>query len=307
MVKNSFLFRGRGIYYSLFKKGIPFHLNEKVEPFFIVGSGRCGTTLLRRILNNKNGTYIPPENWALSKIIFKFRRLRIHMNWDTLVDLTVAAHYQDTQEWFDSFPSDFVREIRKFPKTDQSLSQLINQLYIYHAKALDKNCVRWGDKTPLNINYMELILQVFPKAKFIHMVRDGVDVVYSWSKHPLYENDLIQPAKRWCSAITSAKKFKQKYRNRILEIRYEDLVRTPDDVLAKVSSFLDIPFNLERLKVQNAKIPQDIAKHDHYKNVLKPITDDHVGKGRRNLNSNDKVKLEQIMNPYLKELGYEPL
>jgi len=303
----SLLFRIRAILYSLFNGGIPFHRNEEVKPFFITGSGRCGTTLLRRILNANQEIHIPPENWALSTVIYKFRRLRFHMNWDTLVDLVAATHCQDTQGWFDIFPSDFVDNMRNLPEADQSLNRLIDQLYTYHATTVNKSCTRWGDKTPLNVNQMELILQVFPDAKFIHMVRDGVDVIYSWSNHQLYKNDIIGPAKRWKRAITSAKKFKGKYPDKIIDVRYEEMVRVPPQTVKKVCRYLGIPFDPDILEVEGNRLSSDLDKQDHYKNVLAPITDEHIGKGRRELKQKDKNFLKQEINSELVKLGYEPL
>lgn len=63
--------------YDLYKKiskniywnSIPLNNNEDYKPFFIIGSGRSGNTLLRRILTKKNGIVIPPETYVLGKVI----------------------------------------------------------------------------------------------------------------------------------------------------------------------------------------------------------------------------------------------
>jgi hypothetical protein len=44
-----------------------------------------------------------------------------------------------------------------------------------------------GDKTPDYCAYVTLIQSLWPKAKFIHVIRDGRDVALSMSKHPGYQ------------------------------------------------------------------------------------------------------------------------
>src|SRR5204862_6929888 len=42
--------------------GRPYHGVQRCRPFFILGSGRCGTTLLRAMLEAHPDVHIPPEN-----------------------------------------------------------------------------------------------------------------------------------------------------------------------------------------------------------------------------------------------------
>lgn len=48
---------------------------------------------------------------------------------------------------------------------------------------------------------MNQILDVFSKVKFVHMIRDGVDVVHSWKKIGYYGTNITKPAQKWLSAI----------------------------------------------------------------------------------------------------------
>lgn len=295
--------RIKAIIFALTKKGIPLHRNEDYNPFFIVGSGRCGTTLLRRILSANEDVYIPPENWALGRSIGSFKNHSWYDSWRTITEMTVAFHCYSTQGWFEKFPSNFVEEALQCEENKQSLSWLINQLYRYQAYENNVKCKRWGDKTPLNVNSMELILQVFPKAKFVHMLRDGVDVVNSYKNRD--KNGVLGPAQRWVSAIQFVEKFKKKYPKKIIEIKYEDLVQEKEIEAKKVCSFLDITFDKNLLLVEKSNVTDDLKKHNHYRNALKPVTDNYIGRGRQDLTRDELDKIGNVMNSKLIELGYK--
>jgi len=64
--------------------GYPLHKDEKISPFFIIGSGRCGTTLMRRILITHPDICIPPETFVLSQWISLYQRYN-NTNWKDLV------------------------------------------------------------------------------------------------------------------------------------------------------------------------------------------------------------------------------
>jgi hypothetical protein len=49
----------------LAKPFLPIHRNEDIAPFFVVGPGRCGTKLLRRLLQASPAVHIPPEDWSM--------------------------------------------------------------------------------------------------------------------------------------------------------------------------------------------------------------------------------------------------
>jgi len=292
---------------AFLKKGIPWHLNEKESPFFIIGSGRCGTTLLRRVLTSVEGIHIPPENWALHDLCWRFEKYRMLEDWDTSVDIAAIAHFESTQGWFKEIPEQFIRIAKKCPKKDQSIYWLLDSLYRYHSKLKDIQCTRWGDKTPLNVNLLPYLIDIFPDAKFIHLLRDGVDVVHSWKKQGHYGDDVIKPAQRWYKSVTTANNFIEKYPDKFLQIRYENLVQNPQIVTEEVCNYLSISLPDNILKVEQSSVTDDLKKHEHYKNALKPITNDFVGKGRRLLSKEEKVKIKPIINDLLKEYEYLPL
>ena len=295
------------VYHALINRGIPVHRNENIYPFFIVGSGRCGTTLLRRVIMASDGIHIPPENFSLDKLIRSFNQYRLHEDWNTIVYLAVAQLCQNTEGWFESFPNELVNRATQCPKNERSLSWLLDSLYKYQAEISNAECLLWGDKTPWNINIMDSILQVFPNAKFIHMIRDGVDVVYSYKRTGFYGDDISIPAQKWQSAINLGNRFKKKNPSKIIEIKYENLINEPNKTLENICKYLSIEFDEKMLNIYDNDTINDLKKIKHHKNALKPISAKNIGKGRKEITQNERKKLKKTINTQLLELGYESL
>ena len=181
----------RALRYMRWPEAPPLHRDEQFEPFFIVGSGRCGTTLLRRLLMESSEAHIPPENWRLKDVIPCFKRYQWTVEWNDLSRLAVNyfAHQGEynpdktINKWFDGRSlKPLIDELEAIPSEEQSLARLIDHLYRYHGRVRETKVLRWGDKTPLNVWNMNQISEVFPDAKFVHLLRDGTDVAASFIK-----------------------------------------------------------------------------------------------------------------------------
>ena len=189
--------------------GYPLNNQENYRPFFIIGSGRCGSTLLRRILYSYPNFHIPPETYVLKEVIQTFKQNR-HLSWKHLVYLTLSTlEYHPEFKIFeiDSL-RDLVHQIIEIPQNQKSLAVILNNFYHYHARLNGKNCCRWGDKTPINTFCLEDIAAVFPDAQFIHIIRDGCDVVYSMIECGRYSK-IEDAANRWMNSIKYARSFRQ--------------------------------------------------------------------------------------------------
>lgn len=240
-------------------------------------------------------------------MLWRFKQYRLHEDWEALVDMATIAHYYNTQGWFKNFPTNFIKHAKECPKDKQSINWLFDSLYRHHAQTHDNKCNRWGDKTPANVNLLWPINQIFPDAKFIHMLRDGVDVALSWKKHGYYGNDIVKPAKRWVEAIKSVENFRTKHSDHLIEVRYENLVENPYKETKTINNFLNISFEKKVFNIEKSSVTGDLEKHDHYKNALQPVTDRYIGKGRQILSKKEKKELQPILNSMLEKYAYKPL
>ena len=284
----------------------PLHGKERFRPFFIIGSGRSGNTLLRRILQAHSGLHIPPENHALGTVITVYRRNR-GLAWPHLVDLVLGTF--QFSHGFEVFGVDLrplAEELREAPMGDRNLAHVLDSFYRFHARAHEQRCVYWGDKTPLNTFNAFKIGSVLPDVRFIHIIRDGVDVVESYVRAGLIA-DHDEAARRWSSSVDAARRVQQRYPKQFLEIRYENLVHDPEQVIRSVCHFLQIGFEPGMLcRTDHAAEMGDVGQYAHHAQALEPISVNSVGKGRRELDPRTLETLAQVIGKQLHELGYGP-
>jgi hypothetical protein len=94
---------------------------------------------------------------------------------------------------------------------------------------------------------LDRVLDVFPDLRVIHIVRDPRDVALSsigmgWAGNVFHGLDhWLKTEDGWSNALP------RMAHNPVLEIRYEDLVQRPADMLTRVCGFLDVPFVPEML------------------------------------------------------------
>jgi len=309
-IYSEFIHQGHDIYqrlkYLIPFIGYPLNRDENYNPFFIIGSGRSGNTLLRRILHAHESLFIPPETYVLGKIIKLFRQNR-NMIWRNLVYL-ILSHFEFHPEFFTFGVSlrPLAQELINIPKNKRSLAYLIDGFYHFYAKEKKLLGIRWGDKSPINTYCLKRIYLVFPKAQFIHIIRDGYDVIKSYLESGIYNNiELV--AKRWLNSVKLASRFGSKYPKNYFEIHYEELVQKPEETVTKICKFLDIRYNSNMIYSENtAHLLGDIVKRIHHSNVMKPIFTSSIGKGRKNLTYEQRIKIQKIIGKKLELLGYEP-
>jgi hypothetical protein len=97
----------------------------------------------------------------------------------------------------------------------------------------------WAEKTPTNIFAVGRFLEVFPDSKVIHLVRDPRDVVLSFMGRG---RTVLSGADFWLACVSAIQNYRQD--ERVLEIRYEDLILKSEEVLEKVCRHLNVRFDM---------------------------------------------------------------
>jgi hypothetical protein len=101
---------------------------------------------------------------------------------------------------------------------------------------------RWIDKTPQNIYGGALILAEFPGARLLHIVRNPLNVVASMLLgRQVAVPDLHGAINYWCEAVQIAATLRKAAPDRIMDLRYEDLVADVPGAMAGVLRFAGLP------------------------------------------------------------------
>jgi hypothetical protein len=108
----------------------------------------------------------------------------------------------------------------------------------------------WGHNTPQDYLNLDLIESKFPHSKFIFMIRNPISMLGSYKfilKEEEYNNDNLRyhpvlQTLAWRTSVRAFLDYKKRHPDRILLVRYEDLVADTKKTLSQVASFLDVNF-----------------------------------------------------------------
>jgi hypothetical protein len=212
---------------------------------FIIGTGRCGTTMLAQMLNSHSQVCVPPElqilfeysnNGARLHEIFLENKNKSYCSND-FVELIRKRCPHKFQEYYD-YKSFF--EKQQYPILN--LKELVNNLYSEIAASKHKEI--FIEQTPWYGQRIDILNELFPDAPYIHIVRDGRDVAISFARTPWWHKDIGQNLERWHlevqQIINSSHKILKP--NQMLQIRYEDFVEQPESGLRHICGFLGIDY-----------------------------------------------------------------
>ncbi len=239
------------------------------NPFFIVGAGRSGSTLLRVILNRHSLLCIPPESWFLLPLSqkFPFDRPLAGSDIDAACKI-ITGHRRWPDFGFDA--EWFSHQVAE--KQIDSIRGLCDLFFGLCLERTGKS--QWGDKTPPYVQIVPEIMMLYPEARIIYLVRDGRDVANSfidtrWHGPGAWANcrEWIDATRRFASLSTNPN-----LAGRMLRIRYEDLVTRTEAVLSDICAFLGVdpePSMLRWDEDEPAVVPER-ESHAHTKLGRRP-------------------------------------
>jgi hypothetical protein len=271
-------------------------------PFFIVGSGRSGSTLLRLMLASHSRLTIPPETWYLIPLLERFSiDQRLNTDDVELAISIITSHYRWPDMKLDA--QDYRRQASRLPKP--SLRDLVEIVYRTHLQAEGK--ARWGDKTPVYIEILPQLARMYPNSRFIHLIRDGRDVAKSFQATDWIGRWLHDNAREWCAALECHWRWvRSEFRDRILQVRYEDLVLDTEGTLRKICGFIGEEFE-ERMLSWQLEVDKQVPARErdvHAKLKLKPGAES-VARWKREMTAREVFVSEAFMGSDLTRLGYE--
>lgn len=269
-------------------------------PFFLLGAQRSGTTMLRLMLNNHSHLSVPHETAFITVYYHKLKEygdLSERKNAARLLDDVAQHKLVKRGKLIDDKEAILDKPIKDY-------RDFVSAVFETYAGRFDKS--RWGDKTPFYSNDVDILRRVFPDCKVIHLVRDGRDVVLSQKSIEWMSNNLPTLIRDWSWKTTLLHKVGSVMGKDYLEIRYEDLVRSPQDNLAQICRFLDEPFEPEMLSYSDgAKGVVPTQSQKWHRNSIRPPDPDKLGQWKLRLPCSERVIFEQIAGSTLELFGYE--
>ncbi|HIB89779.1 TPA: sulfotransferase, partial [Candidatus Poribacteria bacterium] len=152
-----------------------------------------------------------------------------------------------------------------------------------YAPQEDSNDFIWGDKTPDHLNHMNLLKELYPEARLLHIIRDPRD--YCLSMRTTWGKSLYRAADKWRRTLGVARNIGDQYGADYLEVLYESLLEKPAEVLGNICRFL------------GCKLVPDMIS------LAKPSEEYGAAKGQiRIVRENQQKYLTQLMPPQIQRI-----
>lgn len=268
--------------------------------FFVVGAGRSGTTLLRLMLAGHSRLHIPPETWFIEPLVEQLPLTAPLKPAQLDAALRIMTGHE---RWPDmDFPADALR-CQALAMAAPTLGSVIALVYARQAELSGKQ--RVGGKTPHYLAILPQLATLFPAARFIHLIRDGRDVAISWIDAGW--NRYHQRGFEWRAAMRWREFYQTSpWHDRVLEVRYEALVREPEATLRTICSFLGEVFEPGMLDWQPrlALVPER-DRHLHGK-LGRGLLREATSVWRHRLARWECLAIEACLGPELRAAGYVP-
>jgi hypothetical protein len=261
--------------------------------FFIVGSARSGTTLLRMMLNAHPKVSVPPESRF---VVDLYRSDEVQV--ETFLE-GLEAHPRWTT--WDTPIEDVRAQLTGI--TTVSYPEAIEAAFMAYAQ--NRNKKRFGDKTPRYIEDLPLLARLWPDAKFVHLVRDGREVALSYADVPFGPSTVAKAAALWKARVKlGMEQGRPLGTARYVELRYERLLVNPQEEAEGLCSFLDLEFDSAMLDYSERARSEVLDRAKLYNpNVMKSIT--RTRSWDEQMPRSQVEVFEAVAGDTLTELGYE--
>ncbi len=290
-----------------------------LKVIFVVGNSRSGTSMMARILNNHPNinTFVHElhffEELTNTEELFKdisFKKAKLL--YANLLSIIYKGYLSKRE------PEIYFSEAEKCVKElDQLTPASIYKHFLFYITKKNGKQIPC-EQTPRNLFYLKEIFEIFPNAKIINMMRDPRDVLLSqknkwrlrfigYKNHPLSESirsfvnyNPIIISKLWNSAIKEYEQFK--HDERLINIKFENLISNPEMTLKKICDFLEIKMDEKMLDIP--VIGSSFKNSVNKKGILKDVT---MRWKKGGLSASEIYICQKINADLMKKYGYEVL
>ena len=275
---------------------------------FIVGCPRSGTTLLKRMVDAHPEIAITREtHW-----IARFYRKQIGLTREGLVTSELIPRLLEYHRFSLLGIGRNELETRVWRGSGDHFSDFVSRLFDLYGGRREKSLV--GDKTPGYVRHIGLLHQLWPPARFVHLIRDGRDVCLSmldWNKASAsagrlatFEEDPVSTTAFWWkrnvglgrksgSALPSGLYY---------EVHYERLCDRPEEECRLLCRFLGVSFHRRMVQFHEGRMKPEPGLSP--KSAFLPPTPG-LRNWRQQMPREDLEKFEAAAGELLDDLGYE--
>jgi peptidoglycan/xylan/chitin deacetylase (PgdA/CDA1 family) len=247
-----------------------------MKRIFLVGSPRSGTTILQSLLAAHPEVISFPES--------KFFHYLLYDQFAGKLPSRMEAFFNDEIK-----RPELLKDFDDSQTVETKASWFVGVL---DGLAAEQNKSIWLEKTPEHIYFIDDIERFLPDAKFIHILRNGMDTIASMYEATRSFNelwgagwDLNHCIERWEYAMLTSHKYVNKS-NHIL-VKYEDLLDDKTKLLGEICKFMGIEYDDQMLVNYQEKAANLSLNLPWHKGIDRDIKTSNVHKYHNFFNRND--------------------
>jgi hypothetical protein len=304
--------------------------NIKDRAIFIGGHRKSGTTLFSSLLDHHPHLYVyPGESAFFYKYFPIFDRPDVSLEQKEarvfealLPELAGTVRAWMSPEGREESVFDLDRAIKLYReniamthrRTSDYYATLVQTAWELLVEDKDQKQA-WVDKTTSIEIYADTLFTWYPKAQFIHILRDPRDnyasIKSGWEKE--YQKYFDSHERLLQSVIDRAKLGMQIAERNLLKygerqyfiLRFEDLVSQPQKIMEQVCAFLNIPFRESLLTPSFGGVPW---KGNSFTNQsFSDISARNVNRWRAGIKDHEAKVLEYYFSGLMEKYGYQPV
>lgn len=262
---------------------------------FVVGCSRSGTTLLQSLLAAHPDVATFPETRFFWQILAHAPRRR-HL---IRLGLATGREMQYLKEMLERFGQD---ELMTFLPNQPWTFRRSVEIYLATLDHLAKrqNGRLWVEKTPFHIRYVNTIERFVPSPLFVHIVRDGREVVASIvdraRKHPGFfgGQDEKYGVRLWNDCIEKTRINMKKENHHV--VNYERIVDETDKKMKSIGNFVGLKYKPEMKKRRVKKHDKFIEPSENHKEKVSGPIRKTESKFESLFDNEKKCKIEDCLN-----------
>lgn len=272
-----------------------------LTPVFVFSAPRSGTTMLGAMLGANSAAVALPEAPFIGYLHYRYLRDADRVPAQTIVD-EINGNFR-LPHWEIGRLNDRFSPPESLD--DAGYGQLIESMVRAFIERQEASGIRtWIEHSPVHSRYVESLRRVFPKARFVHLVRDGRAVAASTLPLDWGANTIREAASGWLEDIAYGVTAEQRLGSDVcLRTHYEALLLSPQETLKAICDFLSMPYESDMVGGRGFHVPE--YTRSQHELVGREPDKERVSAWRQALTEREVKIFEDSAGPMLLRLGYD--
>lgn len=202
---------------------------------FLISQPRAGSTLLQSILGGLEQVHTVSEPWLMLHPLYALRERGHTAEYDAVVANRALVDFLAT---LDNGERDYLAAVRKMA------------LHLYGVACTQAGKLIFLDKTPRYYRILPELRQVFPRARYIILLRNPAAVLSSilhtwvnnnWIGFGYFRDDLLLAPKLLAEFLATSS-------DQAIHVRYESLLLDPETTTQTICDYLQQPYDPKLLR-----------------------------------------------------------